>query len=44
MRITQAFVAAPLALILGTTAPIGFANDEDEDEIPFDEAHIFFLG
>lgn len=42
MHITPAFAVAPLALILGTATPIGFAEDEDEVVIPFDEAHIFF--
>lgn len=36
-----ALVAAPLALMLGT-APLQASADEDEDEIPFSVANIFF--
>lgn len=42
MRIMPALKAVPLAIILGTVAPLGLAEDEDEDEVPFDEAEIFF--
>jgi hypothetical protein len=31
-----------IALILGTAAPEVWANDDDGDEIPFDEAELFF--
>lgn len=37
----SALVAAPLAMILGFAAPLGLAEGDDE-EIPFDEAEIFF--
>lgn len=41
VRILPALVAAPLAIILGLAAPLGLA-EEDDEEIPFDEAEIFF--
>jgi hypothetical protein len=36
------FLAAVVALILAITATELWANDDDEEEIPFDEANIFF--
>ncbi|TET94388.1 MAG: hypothetical protein E3J26_04640, partial [Candidatus Zixiibacteriota bacterium] len=40
MRMLPVFLVAAVALILGTAAPNCWANDENE--IPFDEASIFF--
>lgn len=36
------FPATVFALVLGASAPLGWADDDDEEEIPFDEAEIFF--
>jgi hypothetical protein len=33
---------AVVALSLGAASPLGWADDDDEEEKPFDEAHLFF--
>ena len=36
------WAVAALALVLTSMAPMVWADDDDDDEIPFDEAHLFF--
>lgn len=35
-------LTALMVLILGLAGPVAWANDDDDEEIPFDEANIFF--
>lgn len=38
----RVLLIALVALILGAGAPGAWAEDDDDEEIPFDEAHLFF--
>ncbi|MFQ6024273.1 MAG: hypothetical protein ACE5NW_16275 [Acidiferrobacterales bacterium] len=42
MRLLRVFLVAVVALVLGAAIPEGWAHDDDGDEIPFDEAELFF--
>jgi hypothetical protein len=42
MRLLTIFMVAAAAFILAVAAPELWANDDDGEEIPFDEANIFF--
>lgn len=42
VRMLRVFLVAVVALVLGAAAPVSWADDDNDDEIPFDEAHIFF--
>ena len=42
MCILPVFLVAAIALVFGVVSPNCWADDDDGDEIPFDEAHLFF--